>query len=209
MNAGPPVMLCMLNATSMTAVAPPVGMPSASSVAIDPPSELALADSAAMMPRGSPVPKRSGILRRAPRFGIGQQIGDRVTAGKDTDAGSEQRAAQQCRRIAERVAHAGEDASGVHPPPRQIGDDVVAADEIEQFRRREQSDDRRNDRNAVEQQIEPERAARGAAHAEARRCRATGRTRRRAGRARDAARAGARSASSPTAIRRASPADRA
>ena len=140
------MMLCMLKATSITAVAPPVGMPSARSVAIDPPSELALADSAAMMPRGSPVPKLFRILRRPPRFRIGQQIGDRVAAGKDADTAAQQRAAQQRAGMAERFAHAGQDAAGLHLPAREIIHDVFTADQVEQFRCRKETDDRRNRR---------------------------------------------------------------
>lgn len=92
-----------------------------------------------------------------------------MTAGQDADAGSEQRTTQQRRRMAKRLPHAREDASGFHAAPRQVGDDVVTAHKVEKFRRREQADDRRNDRDAVEQEIEPERAARRTAHAEANR----------------------------------------
>ena len=56
MKRGPPVMLCMAKAASMTAPDALPGMPSASSVAIDPASELELADSAATTPRGLPFP---------------------------------------------------------------------------------------------------------------------------------------------------------
>ena len=50
----------MANAASMTAVAPPPGMPSASSVAMEPASEELLADSEATTPSGLPRPKEAG-----------------------------------------------------------------------------------------------------------------------------------------------------
>ena len=53
-------LVAIANAASMTAVAPPPGIPSARSVAIEPASEVLFAASEATTPAGLPLPKESG-----------------------------------------------------------------------------------------------------------------------------------------------------
>ena len=62
MTRGPGVRSCRVSTPIMIAVKPPPGSPSASSGTMAPPVAELFAVSAATMPSGSPVPKRSGCF---------------------------------------------------------------------------------------------------------------------------------------------------
>src|ERR1700692_1870530 len=89
-----------------------------------------------------------------------------MATGKKAHARADEGAAEQDARMSKRLAHAGENAGRPHAPLFEVLDDIVAADQVEELCCSEEADYRWNDGDAVEKDIDAERATRRSARAQ-------------------------------------------